>query len=149
MKASDLLLIDESGKTEGFDPSVDPMAKCPYELNAFYIHKTCHQRKGSSGAVVLHTHQPNVTTLTTLAGELGRLQMIHMNSTRFFNRIAYWDSWGGNVNNDEAGDTIAEKLRDKKVLLAKHHGVIVTGPAIAKAFDDLYYLDRAAELQLR
>src|SRR5262249_13409903 len=28
------------------------------------------------------------------------------------------------------------------------HGVIVTGPTIAKAFDDLYYLERACQLQV-
>jgi ribulose-5-phosphate 4-epimerase/fuculose-1-phosphate aldolase len=29
----------------------------------------------------------------------------------------------------------------------KHHGVLVLGPSIAKAWDDLYYLERACEVQ--
>ena len=29
----------------------------------------------------------------------------------------------------------------------RHHGVMVVGPTIAKAWDDLYYLERAAEVQ--
>ena len=29
----------------------------------------------------------------------------------------------------------------------KHHGVMVLGPTTAEAWDDLYYLERAAEVQ--
>ena len=29
----------------------------------------------------------------------------------------------------------------------RHHGVLVLGPSIAKAWDDLYYLERACEVQ--
>jgi ribulose-5-phosphate 4-epimerase/fuculose-1-phosphate aldolase len=29
----------------------------------------------------------------------------------------------------------------------KHHGVLVLAPSIAKAWDDLYYLERACEVQ--
>jgi ribulose-5-phosphate 4-epimerase/fuculose-1-phosphate aldolase len=31
----------------------------------------------------------------------------------------------------------------------KNHGVMVLGPTIAEAFDDLYYLERAAEVQVK
>lgn len=34
------------------------------------------------------------------------------------------------------------------ILFLKNHGVIVCGPAIAEAWDDLYYLERAAQVQL-
>jgi ribulose-5-phosphate 4-epimerase/fuculose-1-phosphate aldolase len=30
----------------------------------------------------------------------------------------------------------------------RHHGVMVTGPSIALAFDDLYFLERTAQVQL-
>ena len=31
----------------------------------------------------------------------------------------------------------------------KNHGVMVCGPTIAEAWDDLYYLERAADAQIR
>lgn len=31
----------------------------------------------------------------------------------------------------------------------KNHGVMVCGPTIAEAWDDLYYLERAADVQIR
>ena len=34
------------------------------------------------------------------------------------------------------------------MLMCAHHGVIVVGPTVAEAFDDLYYLERAAKLQI-
>ena len=38
--------------------------------------------------------------------------------------------------------------KDKKVLFLGNHGVIVTGETIADALDDLYYLERACEVQV-
>ncbi len=34
-------------------------------------------------------------------------------------------------------------------MFLRNHGVMVTGPTIAEAWDDLYYLERAAEVQLK
>ena len=38
--------------------------------------------------------------------------------------------------------------RYKRVLFLANHGVIVVGPDLATAFDDLYYLERAAQVQV-
>ncbi len=35
-----------------------------------------------------------------------------------------------------------------RVLFLAHHGVIVVGETMAQAFDDLYYLERACEVQV-
>jgi ribulose-5-phosphate 4-epimerase/fuculose-1-phosphate aldolase len=40
-------------------------------------------------------------------------------------------------------------LGDKDILFMKNHGVMVCAPNIAEAWDDLYYLERAAEVQLK
>ena len=40
-------------------------------------------------------------------------------------------------------------MQGKKVLLAANHGVIVATETIAEAFDYLYFLERAAEVQLK
>ena len=44
---------------------------------------------------------------------------------------------------------IARAAGDAAVRLLKNHGPLVLGPSIAEAWDDLYYLERAAEVQLK
>ena len=58
---------------------------------------------------------------------------------------------GGNIDRgigDDEGRRIASKLGNKKVIFLANHGVVVVGPNVAEAFDDLYYLERAAMLQV-
>lgn len=42
----------------------------------------------------------------------------------------------------------ASVMGNADILFLKNHGVIVAGPTIAEAWDDLYYLERAAQVQL-
>jgi ribulose-5-phosphate 4-epimerase/fuculose-1-phosphate aldolase len=47
------------------------------------------------------------------------------------------------------GERVAALLAgDKSVLMMGNHGALVVGPSIAAAFDDMYYLERAAKVQL-
>ena len=39
-------------------------------------------------------------------------------------------------------------LADKDILFLRNHGVIVCGPTVARAYDDLYYLERTAMVQV-
>jgi ribulose-5-phosphate 4-epimerase/fuculose-1-phosphate aldolase len=49
---------------------------------------------------------------------------------------------------EEEGLRIASKLGNKKAMFLANHGVVVVGPNVAEAFDDLYYLERAAMFQV-
>ena len=46
------------------------------------------------------------------------------------------------------GDRMARQLGEKGVLFLANHGVIVVGTDLSSAFDDLYYLERAAAAQV-
>ena len=37
------------------------------------------------------------------------------------------------------GKRLAEAMGEKRVLFMAHHGVVVVGPNVAEAMDDLYY----------
>ncbi|MEM7363799.1 MAG: class II aldolase/adducin family protein, partial [Pseudomonadota bacterium] len=95
---------------------------------------------------VLHTHMPNTTALTCLTDP--RLRCISQNSLRFYDDVSYDHAYNGLAEDMDEGHRIAATLGDKRVLFMGNHGVIVTGPTIADAFDRLYYLERAAELQV-
>ena len=86
---------------------------------------------------------PHATALTSL--DDSRLLPIDQNSARFWGRIAYDDSYGGFALAGEEGERIASALGDKPILFLKNHGVIVTGPSVAAAFDELYYLEKACQ----
>ena len=39
-------------------------------------------------------------------------------------------------------------MAGKDILFLRNHGVIVSGPTVAQTYDDLYYLERAAMVQV-
>lgn len=140
MRPDHLLLIDGDGQViEGHGE---------VEATARNIHVAAH-RANPRHACVLHTHMPHATALTMVEG--GRLEMAHQTAVRFAERIHYEDAFGGLALDSEEGDAIAEGARKDPhvdVFFLAHHGVTVCGPSVAMAFDDLYYLERAARQQV-
>jgi len=143
VKASDLLLINMDGTVDGWDPDEE----APYEFSAYHIHRNCHVRGQKAATACFHTHQPYSTTMTCLTGPASRIQMVHQNSVRFHNQTSYWDAYEGLGDVHEEGDKIAKAMNDRRVLLARNHGIVVWGPSIAEAWDDLYYFEQAAKVQ--
>ena len=67
---------------------------------------------------------------------------------RFYGTVAYEDRYNGLALDPEEGKRICDKLSGCNVLFLANHGVIVVGPDVATAFDDLYYLERACMAQV-
>src|SRR5438270_6229728 len=135
--ASNLLALDAAGRILVGDGE--------YEKTAFWIHSRLHLAHPHA-ACVLHTHMPHATALTLL--EDGRLEMIEQNALRFYDDIAYDDTYNGLVVDNAEGDRLAQVLGAKRVMFLANHGVIVVGSSVAEAFDNLYYLERACRLQV-
>ena len=137
VSASNLLTLDAEGNVlEG---------EGEYEKTAFYIHSRIHLAHPRARCV-LHTHMPYATALTLI--ENGRLEMVEQNALRFYDDIAYDDTYNGLVVDNAEGDRLARALGTKRVMFLANHGVIVVGPSVAEAFDLLYYLERACRLQV-
>jgi ribulose-5-phosphate 4-epimerase/fuculose-1-phosphate aldolase len=115
------------------------------EDTAFYIHSRLHLKHPRARAV-LHTHMPNATALTVI--EHGRLEMVSQNALQFYGRVAYLDDYGGLALDDSEGDRMAAAMGSCTILFLGHHGVIVTGPTIHQAWNDLYFLERACLVQI-
>ena len=114
------------------------------EDTAFYIHARLHMRVPRARAA-FHTHMPNATALTMIDGP--PLLFAGQSSLKFYGRIAVDEEYGGLALDETEGDRIASTIGDADILFMRHHGVMVCAPTIAKAWDDLYYLERAAEVQ--
>ncbi len=143
MRARDLLVIDGAGKVIEGEGEV--------EATAYFIHTRIHRAR-SRARCVLHTHMPSATALTMIEG--GRLEPCVQSALRFYGDIAYDDEtvpgggYRGLALDTAEGDRMARQLGEKRILFLANHGVIVVGPDIATAFDDLYYLERAAAAQV-
>ncbi|GJD56924.1 aldolase [Methylobacterium dankookense] len=116
------------------------------EATAFFIHARLHARLPRARAA-FHTHMPNATALCMVEGQ--PLAFAGQTALKFYGRVAVDDAYNGLALDSNEGDRIAATLGDADVVFLRNHGVIVTGPTIAEAWDDLYYLERAAEVQLK
>ncbi len=114
------------------------------EDTAFFIHARLHARLPRARAA-FHTHMPNATALTMTEGE--PLVWAGQTALKFYGRTVVDESYGGLALDESEGDRIAAASGDADIVFLRHHGVLVLAQSIAKAWDDLYYLERAAEVQ--
>ncbi|MEA3149124.1 MAG: hypothetical protein QOD56_63 [Gammaproteobacteria bacterium] len=139
MCAGDLLLLD------AHDPSTLTRDDAP-DPTAWYLHARLHARLPEARCVI-HLHSKFATALACL--EDPTLYPIDMNTMRFFGRVALDSGFSGMALSDAEGDRVAGLLGGgKSVLLLANHGVLVIGPSVAAAFDEMYYFERAAETLL-
>ena len=128
----DIVLIDAKGNVLEGRHRVEP--------TALFIHAAVHQITGH--AVVLHTHMPYATALT-LTADRALDPTLSQNAMRFLGRIAIDAQYNGLALDNVEGERIARAMLGKDIAFLGNHGVIVAGPSLAWAYDDLYYLERA------
>lgn len=115
------------------------------ERSALCIHAPIHRRNPKAVAV-FHTHMPYASALTRLKDP--RIQAIGQTEVGFVNEIAYDEHYAGYAYNIDEGERLAGILGDKSVLFMGNHGVLVVGETVAHAYDRLFYLERACQVQL-
>ncbi|MGD8579806.1 MAG: class II aldolase/adducin family protein [Lysobacterales bacterium] len=135
--ASNLAVVRVPGAVVDGEGEVDP--------SALHIHSAILAARPDVECV-LHTHQPYATAIAML--QRGRLLPASQVALRFHARIAYHERYNGAADNPEEARQLADALGSHTVLFHAHHGVVVAGPSVARAFDDLFFLERAARLQL-
>jgi ribulose-5-phosphate 4-epimerase/fuculose-1-phosphate aldolase len=134
IRASDLLLLDSDDEGTMSRPDApDP--------SAWSIHGRIHALRPQARCV-LHVHPPYCTVLATLADP--QLKPIDQTTARFFNRVAIDPHYGGIADERAEGERLVRALGDKGCMIMGNHGALVTAPTVAEAFEDLYFLERAA-----
>lgn len=114
------------------------------EDTALYIHLTVHRDKPGANCV-LHTHMPYATALSTL--ENPELLMGVQTALGFDGEVAYVAYEGLALDYSE-GERLVRALGEKSVLILRNHGALVTGSSAAQAFEHLYFLERACQVQM-
>lgn len=134
--ASSLVKVDVTGRlVEDVALEVNPAA--------FVIHGAIHQARPEI-ACVLHTHTR--AGVGVAAQEQGLLPL-SQHAFKVYNRLAYHDFEGIALDMGEQQRLIAD-IVTKDVLILRNHGLLTMGRTVREAFELMYYLERACEIQI-
>lgn len=128
----------------GFDGEVK-RGSGDVERSCYCIHAPIH-RDLPHAAAVFHTHMPYASALTRL--EDPRIKEIGQTEVGMGRHIAYDDSYDGPAVDPAEGERLAKVIGDKTVLFMANHGITTVGHSVAAAYDRLYYIERAAQVQI-
>jgi ribulose-5-phosphate 4-epimerase/fuculose-1-phosphate aldolase len=136
MNASCFIKIDHAGETL-FNPT-------PYGVNraGFVIHSAVHAARPDVDCVI-HTH--TIAGMAVSAMKCG-LMPLAQTSMRFA-KIAYHDYEGIALNLEEQARLIAD-LGDHEGMILRNHGLLVACASIAEAFNSIFRLERACQVQV-
>lgn len=137
IQADDIVLVNAAG---------DQLAgRHPVEPTAMFIHAAIHQVAGK--ACVLHAHMPYATALT-LTQDRALDTALSQNAMRYHGRVAVDADYNGLALDATEGQRIAKAMQGADIAFLGNHGVVVCGARIDYAYDDLYYLERACQVQV-
>lgn len=137
VQTEDIVMVDSTGmKLAG---------RHPVEPTAMHIHAAIHQIAGK--ACVLHTHMPYATALTmTRARALDTT--LSQNAMRFHGRVIADEDYNGLALGPEEGQRIAQAMQGADIVFLGNHGVVVCSHRIDYAYEDLYFLERACQMEI-
>jgi ribulose-5-phosphate 4-epimerase/fuculose-1-phosphate aldolase len=134
--ASSLVKVNIEGEKTGHSPHrVNPAG--------FTIHSAVHMSRHDA-ACVIHTHTRAGMAVASLKGGLLPLNQMAL---QFYGRLAIHDYEGVALDLDERQRIVAD-LGDKRALLLRNHGLLTVGRSVAEAFQLMYYLNLACEVQI-
>lgn len=135
--ASNLLTID-------IDGNVVANAHSQYGVNqaGYVIHGAIHEARPDVGCVI-HTHTRAGMAVSAMSCGLLPLTQTAMR----FADITYHDYEGPAIDLDERKRLVAD-LGSGNAMILRNHGLLVTGPTVAQAFNTLYWLEMACKAQV-
>ncbi len=136
--ASCLVTVDLDGKVI-LDPTgmgINP---------AGYLIHSCVHRARPDFLCVLHTH--TASGLAVAAQKRGLLNLTQ-HAMRFHNRLGYHDYEGIALELAEQARLVRD-LGQHKAMILRNHGLLAAGTSIRDAFEQLYFLERACEAQVK
>lgn len=138
VRADDIVLVDRDGAVLAGRHAVEP--------TAMFIHAAMH--RVAKKQVVLHCHAPYATTLT-LTAACAMDTTLSQNAMRFHGRTAHDPRYNGLALDHAEGERIARAAAGADIVFLANHGVIVCADRLDYAYDDLYFLERACQLEVQ
>jgi len=136
MHASCFIKVDIDGKVL-FNPT-------EYDVNraGYVIHSAIHRARHEVDCVI-HTH--TIAGMAVSAMKCG-LMPIAQTAMRFID-IGYHDYEGIAIELDEQARLVRD-LGDREAMVLRNHGLLVVGGSIPQAWDNIFRLERACQLQV-
>ena len=139
MKASDLVKIDHEGKiVEEYDQGK------MVNVAGFVIHSALHHARDNINCVI-HTHTADGIAVS--AQEQGLLPL-SQHALKFYNNIAYHEYEGIAFSTAER-DRLVTDMGQYRCMILRNHGLLSTGDSAARAFHEIYFLERACQVQIK
>lgn len=135
--ASNLVKVDLEGKV------LLDASGLGINLAGFVIHGAIHAHRHDAFCV-MHTHtQAGIAVSAQKRG----LRMLSQHAMRFHDKVAYHDYEGVVLDMDER-EHILHNIGTRNVMILRNHGLLVCGESVPDAFDQMYYLERACQIQI-
>ena len=136
VKASNLVKVDIDGNiVEDTDYAVNPAG--------IVIHTAIHAARPDIQCIA-HTHtNAGMAVACTQEG----LRTDNFYSALMHNQVAYHDFEGITVLDDEKPRLVAN-LGDKSLMILRNHGLLAGGRSIPEAFQNLWAIERACQVQV-
>ena len=115
-----------------------------YGINqaGFVLHSAVHKARHDVDCVI-HTH-----TLAGMAVSAMKCGLLPLAQTAMrFTDVGYHDYEGVALNLDEQARVVRD-LGDREAMILRNHGLLVVGASIAEAFNNIFRLERACQLQV-
>lgn len=139
MTASDLVKINHQGAiVEQHD------ADKVVNVAGFVIHSALHTQHAHLNCVI-HTHTADGIAVS--AQQQGLLP-ISQHGLKFYGKIGYHDYEGVALSLDEQARLLAD-LGVHRVMILRNHGLLVAGESIQRAFHEIYFLEKACQIQIK
>ena len=134
--ASNLVKVDIDGNTVGH-------SDWPINPAGFTFHGAIHATVPDAHCVM---HMHTTPTLAVCCLDEG-LSYTNFYAAQLWGQVAYHDFEGITVHREE-GSRILASAGDKPVLLLRNHGPVVLGRTLAQAFNLMWLVQRACEVQV-
>jgi ribulose-5-phosphate 4-epimerase/fuculose-1-phosphate aldolase len=136
--ASNLVRIDQHGEV------IDDPLELGYNEAGFVIHGCMHEARPEISCV-LHTHtRAGVAVAAMKCG----LLPISQHAMRVQQQCSYHDYEGIALDMSERERMAASLGRKSKVMILRNHGLLTLGETVREAFELMYYLDCACQIQV-
>ncbi len=136
--ASNLVRIDEHGKV------VDDPLELGYNEAGFVIHGCVHAARPEINCVI-HTHTRAGVAVSAM--KCGLLP-ISQHAMRVQQQCTYHDYEGIALDMDERARMEKSLGKSSKVMILRNHGLLTLGKSVREAFELMYYLDCACQIQI-
>ena len=139
MRASTLVKINHEGQVvESYEQDK------PVNMAGFVIHSAIHEAHAHLNCVI-HTHTADGIAVS--AQKHGLLP-ISQHALKFYQQVAYHEYEGVALSTDEQ-ERLIQDLGGHRAMILRNHGLLTAGETIARAFHEIYFLERACQAQVK